>query len=342
MKKNWFSIITYASVVLIFLALIIILEQPFLLIFALPLIAVPFVSTALFTAAIRGISFHAYGKTSSVELGNIVHYILEAKNTSFIPLFYCTVVFHMENLFFPNNRVQHLSIPLSAKKTGTFDIPAETTLPGMLVFTVSAVRISDYLHFCTIEIPQTIRVQIPIFPLPAKTELPDTTASAEGEEEIEDTSLRGMPSSEIKEIREYRPGDRLQRIHWKLSAKLDDLFVKELSNTSVLSMVILPELSKNCISDTLSLLRSVAELLVSQEQYFELCLYNHNDCSFEFFLISNQDEMADCFVRLYYLPLYEGKECALDAFLASNQHGSSLIRICGTTAERIELESHIY
>ncbi len=342
MKKNWFSIISYASVVLAFLIVIIILEQPFLLIFALPLIVMPFVSVALFKAALGSISFHAYGKTASVELGNPVHYTLEAKNASFIPLFYCTVVFHMENLFFPNTKVQRLSIPLSAKKTGTFDIPVEATMPGMLVLTVSAVQISDYLHFCTIEIPQTIRVQIPIFPLPAKTELPDTTASAEGEEEIEDTSLRGMPSSEIKEIREYRPGDRLQRIHWKLSAKLDDLFVKELSNTSVLSMVILPELSKDCISDTLSLLRSIAELLVSQEQYFELCLYNHNSCIFEYYLISNPDELTDCLVRLYYLPLYEGNECARESFLASNQRGSSLIRICGTSAERIELESHIH
>ena len=39
----------------------------------------------------------------------------------------------------------------------------------------------------------------------------------------------GMDSQEIFDTRYYRQGDLLKNIHWKLSAKADDLLVKEFS-----------------------------------------------------------------------------------------------------------------
>ena len=46
-------------------------------------------------------------------------------------------------------------------------------------------------------------------------------------EEFTESDHKGNLSSDIKEIREYRPGDRLQRIHWKLSAKTGKLIFRE-------------------------------------------------------------------------------------------------------------------
>lgn len=43
-----------------------------------------------------------------------------------------------------------------------------------------------------------------------------------------DTHRSGDDPSEIFQIREFRDGDTLQRIHWKLSAKADELMTKEL------------------------------------------------------------------------------------------------------------------
>lgn len=42
-------------------------------------------------------------------------------------------------------------------------------------------------------------------------------------------NVPGQDPSEIFDVREYREGDRLSRIHWKLSGKLDRLMVKEYS-----------------------------------------------------------------------------------------------------------------
>ena len=47
-----------------------------------------------------------------------------------------------------------------------------------------------------------------------------------GEAESYDDFQPGTDVSQIFDVREYRPGDRLQRIHWKLSAKSDGLLVR--------------------------------------------------------------------------------------------------------------------
>lgn len=49
----------------------------------------------------------------------------------------------------------------------------------------------------------------------------------------------GNDPSEVFDIREYKEGDSLQRVHWKLSSKKDKLMVKEFSDPIVVDTVIL-------------------------------------------------------------------------------------------------------
>ncbi len=57
--------------------------------------------------------------------------------------------------------------------------------------------------------------------------LSQTVRSFYGEADIYDEHTPGHDNSELFSVREYRKGDRLQNIHWKLTAKQDDLMVKE-------------------------------------------------------------------------------------------------------------------
>ena len=49
----------------------------------------------------------------------------------------------------------------------------------------------------------------------------------------------GNDPSEVFEVRDYKEGDKLQRIHWKLSSKKDKLMVKEFSDPIVINAVII-------------------------------------------------------------------------------------------------------
>lgn len=57
--------------------------------------------------------------------------------------------------------------------------------------------------------------------------LSQTVRNFYGEADVYDEHTPGHDNSELFAVREYRKGDRLQNIHWKLTAKQDDLMVKE-------------------------------------------------------------------------------------------------------------------
>lgn len=55
----------------------------------------------------------------------------------------------------------------------------------------------------------------------------EATKNFYGEAEVYDERQPGYDHSEIFQIREYQRGDKLQNVHWKLTAKHDELVVKE-------------------------------------------------------------------------------------------------------------------
>lgn len=55
----------------------------------------------------------------------------------------------------------------------------------------------------------------------------EATKNFYGEADSFDERIPGYDNSEIFQVREYQRGDRLQHVHWKLTAKHDELVVKE-------------------------------------------------------------------------------------------------------------------
>lgn len=66
-----------------------------------------------------------------------------------------------------------------------------------------------------------------------------------GDADIYDDIRPGHDPSEMFEIREYREKDKLQSIHWKLSAKMDDLMVREKSLPVACAIVVFLDPQKN-------------------------------------------------------------------------------------------------
>ena len=52
------------------------------------------------------------------------------------------------------------------------------------------------------------------------------------------SNRRGEDRSEVYQLREYRPGDDIRQIHWKLSSKLDELILKEASQPESRSLLV--------------------------------------------------------------------------------------------------------
>ena len=73
--------------------------------------------------------------------------------------------------------------------------------------------------------PEFVTVEPRLF-LPAVTLVENTTVVSDGEQYSQ--TRPGSDPSETFAIREYRPGDPIRQIHWKLSQKTDELMLREL------------------------------------------------------------------------------------------------------------------
>ena len=328
MRLNKLTVIAYALAIAAFSALSVIYEQPALLLFIFVLTLIIPVSIIIFSIVSKKIEFFFYSKTPYVEEPNKPVFIFEYQNSAPVGLFTCDIEFTVQNAFFPNNDEHKVTVSLS-RKSNKFFIPIEADEIGLIQVNVKKVVLYDYLSFLKKEIPFDQMISIPI--LPKERNIGDFPPAVpkDGSDEFVESDNTGNISSDIKEIREYRPGDRLQRIHWKLSAKLDDLFVKEMAHTSTLAIVLLPELTKSEIHDTSSTLLSCIKRMTEKRERFELCIYNDKLCDFSYFYVTNDDEIIEAMTHFYCQPLYSGTNNALEAFVRSSQKEATIIHIHG-------------
>ncbi len=77
---------------------------------------------------------------------------------------------------------------------------------------------------------------------PVSIQVSEGTRNFLGDADIYDEFRPGHDPGETFEIRDYRPKDKLQSIHWKLSAKTENLMVKENSLPKACANVLLMEL----------------------------------------------------------------------------------------------------
>ena len=131
----------------------------------------------------------------------------------------------------PGKRVKRTWIWLSASSFGEETVRKEVTMycAGGYEYRLRRVRVYDWTgwFYLTKRLNQSATTQL----LPKVQELPlqlsGTVQDFFGDAEVYDDLRGGTDNSEVFQIREYMPGDRLQNIHWKLSAKADDLMVRE-------------------------------------------------------------------------------------------------------------------
>ncbi len=90
-------------------------------------------------------------------------------------------------------------------------------------------------------------------------------------------NIKGNDPSEIMDIREYRDGDRLARMHWKLSDKYDQLMVKDFGDPISNDLLMLFDLNGNSneeISGLLDVIYSISHFLLKNQIAYEMEWYD--------------------------------------------------------------------
>lgn len=135
-----------------------------------------------------------------------------------------------ENLFSGDKGKMKIRFSVDTGKKRDRRIPVVMDNCGNVSITVEKVRIYDYLNIFAWTIGKHFETQ-DVLVLPPTKEMYLGKDKWYNETSTDSdrfsTYKKGDDPSEIFDIREYADGDKIQRIHWKLSSKTGDLMVKE-------------------------------------------------------------------------------------------------------------------
>ncbi len=135
-----------------------------------------------------------------------------------------------ENTFSGEKGRMKVRFSVDAGKKRDRRIPVVMNVCGNVAITVEKVRIYDYLNIFAWTIGKNLETQnILVLPPQKEMYLGRDRWYNETNEDSDRFSLykKGDDPSEIFDIRDFADGDKIQRIHWKLSSKTGSLMVKE-------------------------------------------------------------------------------------------------------------------
>ncbi|MBQ7916056.1 MAG: DUF58 domain-containing protein [Firmicutes bacterium] len=152
---------------------------------------------------------------------------------------------------------------------------------------------------------------------PVRLQLPESFVGSEGEGEDTNPQRGGENNSEVFQIREYRPGDRPQSIHWKLSARVDDLMVREYSRFVQSKAALIFDMSAPDFTDLnemFSLGISIAFAMLENDAKFYIAWYHSDQNHMERMLVEQEEHVYEALSCLFQAPVYESQTPISDVY----------------------------
>lgn len=175
--------------------------------------------------------------------GDSVNFIVKFSNEDFFPYPYLTAIFKSEESYFVSlsDRKKFSLAPYSSK---TFTFSFKCRYRGTFEIGLERLEIVDFLGLFRLKYKvkslRNVVVHPKVIPL---DDLHMRDGYLSDSQNISRAGFEDMTS--IAGIRKYAIGDVFKKIHWKLTAKMDELMVKEFNSTYETSAVIILDLSAN-------------------------------------------------------------------------------------------------
>lgn len=221
------------------------------------------------------------------------------------------VELELTNDFFKTKGTKKLTVPLRSFEGFRSELPVIAEYPGIIGIRILSVTIRDMMGFIRLMKRSDAHAEVVVLPAYSGALSVDGVNLQQGVLESEESTKRGNDFSDVQEIREYIPGDKLMSIHWKLSAKRDILMVKDRVSMSDKQMVILPELCgrdrmelEAILSTTYTMIRNlVSEKTTVRLMYWSAACYEYQDVRIDY-----TEELDTAFEKLFYEQTYENMD----------------------------------
>lgn len=163
-----------------------------------------------------------------------------------------------------------------------------------------------------------IEKNIEIYPDECKMDFEFTRYTTGNGDENELCYIKGEDVTELSGIREYIPGDSMQKVHWKLSSRYEDFMVKEFSMPYTDRVYVSLNLYNNCdmadeMDSVISLYYTLTRTLVMQGRQIFMVWYNDKTKTNEFREIFTENDVLQAVGDLMYSETAKNPEISLQS-----------------------------
>ena len=258
-------------------------------------IALPLLSLALSLRGVLGVRLELTPSVPQLVQGQGGEWQISINSNSFVPVSRLTITLTLENSLTGTTYRERLRTSgLSGHIVRS--LPIDGAYCGQLTCRLDRVRALDALGLFAFPVPVPKPVYTLVLPQPVPPEeLPSLPQMPAGV----CPGWGGSPSMEDYDLREYRPGDSLRTIHWKLSSKHDSLVVREPVKSGLPQVALTLDLFGDGarLNRVLGRLWSVSQALLDRDIPHKI-LWLDPACGQQEKTVASQDQLLGCMAAL--------------------------------------------
>ncbi len=305
--------IKYGVILLIAVALLIFYHNFFFFYLLLITVMLAVVSFIVSKKVFAALEVKTEITLESIGEGNDIPVDFTVNNPTPFPMPGVCLGYGVENGFYPNDEKQEMTLPVR-KGVHTFRWRISSVYSGLVTLSGTGIKMQDYLGLFVFEREWENVSQISVFPKSDEIimNIVENTFS-QGDENDNDSANASEDVTQIKDFRLYTPGDRMQRVNWKLSAKYDDLYVKEFELMYDRTLSLLIELRRDSdeigfLNELITAFYSAAQRLIEMEITFYVSWFDVENGKFRREKVDDEDSLHDALRQIYMMKSYEDYE----------------------------------
>ncbi len=239
------------------------------------LISLPF---ALLIILLFGKLFLKYSlspvNTTAVKKSNC-NFKLDITNKTIFPFPTAVVKIKYKNKLSENSDVIKISVPIHSLTSQSLKFSLASEYCGIVKAEILYIRLYDYLKLFSVKVRIKTQAEICVVPDVCSDIIADSFRTVPDENSMDFSKHKsGDDPSEIFELKDYIAGDKLNRIHWNLSSKQNQLITKHYSLGVDSPVAVISDLTFNAslpeISTAAEILYTISFSLIENEIRHEL------------------------------------------------------------------------
>lgn len=261
----------------------------------------PFILLIVLVIIRKNVSVELDTKALLVGKSEVFDISVKIINKSWFPISQLNLVLEYHNNYYHKVKKELIQVSLDRNSSQVVTCQIDSNYCGYLYFFVKKVRIYDYFYLWSFskKVDKSIRIAV----VPEYYEITQDFILNNNNIYIDNNMysehIPGDDGSEIFGVREYRAGDRPNRIHWKLSHKQNHLIMKEFSDPINSAIVVildlycgeLEEIKPNLVDGLLETVLSIVNSCVSNKHMHTLFWYDNNIHNHKKFVIEQEQDL---------------------------------------------------